>query len=109
LFIFSPEEYTLYFQSFITTVSLSSNVVNSVATFHKAFISLDRKTSLSQTHITIGLHSFTPISTQGFSLSITAIEYAHTSFLVTFSIVETISPSNNFSINFAITSVSVSQ
>jgi hypothetical protein len=39
---FSHREYTLYFPSFIITVSLSSRVVNSFATFHKAFMSLDK-------------------------------------------------------------------
>ncbi|NCO31308.1 hypothetical protein GW891_00270 [bacterium] len=97
----------MYFQFFITTVSLSSRVVNSLATFQRAFISLDKKIASSQTHITIGLHNFAPINTSGFSLSITAIEYAQTNFLVTLEIVEIISPSNNFSINLAITSVSV--
>jgi len=67
LFIFSQaKEYILYFQSFIITVSLSSSVVNSVTTFHSAFISLDRKIPDSPTQTTIGLHSFAPINTLGF-------------------------------------------
>jgi len=75
LFTFSQErEYTLNFPSFIITVSLSSRVVNSVATFHRAFISLDRKIPDSPTQTTIGLHNFAHIKTLGFSLSTTAIE-----------------------------------
>jgi len=75
LFIFSQEsEYTSNFPSLIITVSLSSRVVNSVATFQSAFISLDRKIPFSQTQTTIGLHSFAHIKTLGFSLSTTAIE-----------------------------------
>jgi len=70
----SPLEYTLNFQFLIITVSLSSKLVNSEATFHKAFISLDKNTPLSHTHTIIGLPSFAQISTSGFSLSITAIE-----------------------------------
>ncbi|MDF1682971.1 MAG: hypothetical protein P1U46_04655 [Patescibacteria group bacterium] len=99
----------MYLPFFITTVSLSSSIANSVAIFHKAFISLDKKTPSFQSPITIGLHNLTHIKVSGFSLSITAIEYAQTSFFVTFSIVLTISQSYNFSISFAITSVSVSQ
>gem|GEM_PF-1992777 len=74
LFISSHREYTLNFQFFITTVSLSSRLVNSVATFQRAFISLDRKIALFQTHMIIGLPSFAHTSTSGFCLSITAIE-----------------------------------
>jgi hypothetical protein len=47
--------------------------VNSVATFQRAFISLDKKIASSLTQIIIGLQSFAQIKTSGFSLSITAI------------------------------------
>ncbi|MGB2111228.1 MAG: hypothetical protein ACPHY8_05320 [Patescibacteria group bacterium] len=39
-----PRENTSYFPFLITTVSLSSSVVNCVATWLTAFISLDKKT-----------------------------------------------------------------
>jgi hypothetical protein len=109
LFTSSHREYTLNFQFFITTVSLSSKVVNSFATFHKAFISLDRKIHFFHTQIIIGLPSFAHTRISGFSLSITAIEYAQIIFLVICSRVVIIFQSKESSINFAITSVSVSQ
>jgi hypothetical protein len=83
--------------------------VNSVATCHKAFISLDKNIQFDQTQIIIGLHNFAHTNISGFSLSITAIEYAQTICFVAFSKVEIISQSKRLSINFAITSVSVSQ
>jgi hypothetical protein len=83
--------------------------VNSSATLFNAFISLDKNTQVFQTQTIMGLPSFAPTNTDGFSLSITAIAYAHTSFFVTFSSVEVTFQSNRFSNNFAITSVSVSE
>jgi len=70
---FSHEEKTEYFQSFITIVSLSSRVVNSVAILFRAFISLDKNIQFFQTQTIIGLHSFAQTIISGFSLSITAI------------------------------------
>jgi hypothetical protein len=109
LSISSHIEKTEYFHCFITIVSLSSNTVNSFATLFNAFKSLERNTHSSQTQTIIGLQSLTQTSILGFSLSITAKAYAQTSFLVTFAKVETISQSNILSINFATTSVSVSE
>jgi hypothetical protein len=91
----------------ITTISLSSIVINSLANLLKAFISLAKKVSSFQIHKTIGLPSFAPTKISGFSLSITAIEYAQTSFFITFSTVDFKSFSNKSSKSFAITSVSV--
>jgi len=47
--------------------------VNSVATFQRAFISLDKNIASSLTPIISGLQSFAQIIVSGFSLSITAI------------------------------------
>jgi len=74
-----------------------------------ALISLDKNTHFFHIHTIIGLHNFAQTRISGFSLSITAIAYAHTSFFVTFSIVEIIFQSNFSSISLAITSVSVSE
>jgi len=54
-----------------------------------------------------GLPSFIPTIVHGFSESITASEYAPTSFLDTFSIVDFRFPSKSDSTSLAITSVSV--
>jgi hypothetical protein len=96
-------------QFLIITVSLSSRLVNSFATFHNAFISLDKNTQSLQTQTIIGLPNLAQISISGFSLSITAIAKAQTIFLITFSTVVIIFPSNKSSKSLAITSVSVSQ
>jgi len=92
--IFSHIENTLYFQFFITMVSLSSSKVNSFATLFNAFISLDKNTQFCHIQTIIGLHSFAQTRVSGFSLSITAIAYAQTSFLVIFPIVVIIFQSN---------------
>jgi hypothetical protein len=106
---FSHIEKTEYFHSFITIVSLSSRVVNSEAILFNAFKSLDKNTHCFHIQTTIGLQSFAQTKTSGFSLSITAIAYAQTSCLVTFSRVVTIFQSKVSSISFATISVSVSE